>query len=67
MPNRPSAVTVHRKSHASRVSCEQKWCSHGARDACDLRGVATAAGRFDRIITVRNDVVESTGRDRQLL
>eukprot|EP00974_Lingulodinium_polyedra_P112760 10912744-Lingulodinium_polyedra.AAC.1 len=49
--NRQSVVATRRKSRASRAPCErQKKCSHGPRDACGLRRVATAAGRFDRII-----------------
>eukprot|EP00974_Lingulodinium_polyedra_P031519 3032596-Lingulodinium_polyedra.AAC.1 len=48
--NRPSATTAARKSHAARTPREhQKWCSHGAREACGLRAAAAADNRFDRI------------------
>eukprot|EP00974_Lingulodinium_polyedra_P060283 5811485-Lingulodinium_polyedra.AAC.1 len=56
--NRPVAVAARRKSHAPRAPCKHHvWCSHGTRDACDLRRAAIADGRFDHIIAhdVRNN------------
>eukprot|EP00974_Lingulodinium_polyedra_P049039 4714045-Lingulodinium_polyedra.AAC.1 len=48
---RPFAVAAVSKPYASRVSCElQLWCSHGVREVCDLRAVAAAKGRSDRIV-----------------
>eukprot|EP00974_Lingulodinium_polyedra_P094409 9150911-Lingulodinium_polyedra.AAC.1 len=49
--SRPSAAAALRESHVSRTPCEhQNWRAHGVREACDLRAVAAASGRFDRII-----------------
>eukprot|EP00974_Lingulodinium_polyedra_P089271 8656454-Lingulodinium_polyedra.AAC.1 len=49
--NRPSAAAAVCRQHTSRTPCEhQNWCSHGVREACDLRAVVAADGRFDRII-----------------
>eukprot|EP00974_Lingulodinium_polyedra_P081436 7886541-Lingulodinium_polyedra.AAC.1 len=42
----PGLVSRARALHAN----TKKWCSRGARDACDLRRVAAAAGRFDGIL-----------------
>eukprot|EP00974_Lingulodinium_polyedra_P067163 6500500-Lingulodinium_polyedra.AAC.1 len=49
--NRPCAAPAARKSHASRAPCErQKRSSREVCEACDLRAVVAADGRFDRII-----------------
>eukprot|EP00974_Lingulodinium_polyedra_P067617 6547371-Lingulodinium_polyedra.AAC.1 len=48
---RPSAAAAAHKSDASRAPFLAPFlCSHGVREACDLRGAAAADGRFDRII-----------------
>eukprot|EP00974_Lingulodinium_polyedra_P065775 6360301-Lingulodinium_polyedra.AAC.1 len=45
--NRLSAAAAPGESHASHTPCKhQTWCLHGVREACDLRTVATANGRF---------------------
>eukprot|EP00974_Lingulodinium_polyedra_P058039 5588945-Lingulodinium_polyedra.AAC.1 len=52
--SRPSAVVAARKSRASRISCERQfWRSFGVCEVCDLRSVAAANGRIDRIIVQR--------------
>eukprot|EP00974_Lingulodinium_polyedra_P088731 8603135-Lingulodinium_polyedra.AAC.1 len=49
--HRPCAATTARDSHASHTPCKhQKWRSHGAREACDLRAAAAADSRCDCII-----------------
>eukprot|EP00974_Lingulodinium_polyedra_P127441 11202188-Lingulodinium_polyedra.AAC.1 len=49
--NRVSVATAACQSHASRVPCKHPtWCLHGVCEACDLRVVVPADGRFDRII-----------------
>eukprot|EP00974_Lingulodinium_polyedra_P001948 184077-Lingulodinium_polyedra.AAC.1 len=36
--NRPLAAATARESHALHTPCEHRnWCSHGVREACDLR------------------------------
>eukprot|EP00974_Lingulodinium_polyedra_P052791 5076129-Lingulodinium_polyedra.AAC.1 len=48
--NRPFAVAAARGSHDSRTPCErQNRRPRGVREACHLRAVAAADGRFDRI------------------
>eukprot|EP00974_Lingulodinium_polyedra_P013441 1300534-Lingulodinium_polyedra.AAC.1 len=54
--SRPSAVAAVCNLHASRARApggHHFWRSHGERDACDLRAVAVADGRFGRIVTQR--------------
>eukprot|EP00974_Lingulodinium_polyedra_P109153 10561320-Lingulodinium_polyedra.AAC.1 len=45
-----SATTPARESHASHTPYEHRhWCSHGVREACDVRAVVVANGLFYRI------------------
>eukprot|EP00974_Lingulodinium_polyedra_P107052 10362488-Lingulodinium_polyedra.AAC.1 len=47
--NRTCAAAAVRELHDSRAPCEyESWCSHGVREACDLRATVAAYGRLDR-------------------
>eukprot|EP00974_Lingulodinium_polyedra_P024145 2339444-Lingulodinium_polyedra.AAC.1 len=49
--NRPRAATAPRKSHGTCTPCEHHvWRWRVVCQACELRAVVAARGRFDRII-----------------